>query len=160
MSTLLSKNGINEAMLRRKKHLRHVRNGFTLVEVLATVAMLTFGLVAILNLHAATMIGSSIASHSTMATNLAESQSEYLQTLAAGQLSQISEDPEYLTVDGLPCTPPTDPDDVPCFFTRTTTITSGVPLTNSTTASIKLEWGDDKVFIYDTIVGRFILANN
>lgn len=131
-------------------------NGFTLIEVLATVALLAFGLSAILSLQASTMKGSSRASGNNMATFLAESQLEYLRTMNPNRLLTVSPDPEKLTYSGLPC----EGADAagPCFFTRTTTVIAEHPVANSFVVSVNVSWADianndsNRNLTFDTVI--------
>jgi len=130
------------------KAARKTASGMTLVELLVTVVVLAFGISGILKLQSATMYSSSRSSALTMATFLAESQTELLRTMDYNRVAFVSQDPEKLSRSGLDCTG-SSPE--PCFFTRTTTLTTQVPTTTSTTVSIKVQWLKQEL-IYDTIV--------
>jgi prepilin-type N-terminal cleavage/methylation domain-containing protein len=60
---------------------KSLRPGFTLVEVLITVAVIAFGCLAALLMQSTALRGNTMADHMTVATFLAESEMERLQSL-------------------------------------------------------------------------------
>lgn len=122
--------------------------GMTLVEVLAAIALLALGTAGILALQVQTMQAGSLANGRNMATFLAESHSEWLRTIDINRVEFVSQAPEKLTITGQLCA---DAPTEPCIFTRTTTITKGVPTTTSYAVSIKVQWRNMTV-VYDTVV--------
>lgn len=122
--------------------------GMTLIELLVSIAFLAVGLAGILALQVHTAQAGALANGRNMATILAESQSEWLRTMAINRVEFVSQDPEKLTASGQLCT---DAPAEPCVYTRTTTITRGVPVTTGYAVSIKVQWLNKQI-IYDTVV--------
>lgn len=123
--------------------------GMTLVELLAVVIILAIGITGVIKLHGTTMTQGAAATNMSMATFLAESQSEWLHSLEPSAVQFVSPKPEKLTADGLPC-PESDPTAV-CPYTRTTTVKAGVPTGASMAVLITIKW-QNKVLYYDTVI--------
>lgn len=148
MLTFFSKLRRAEAEAGEHKRVKHLAKGVSLVELLAAIALLALGIAGVLALQVQTMQAGSLANGRNMATFLAESKSEWLRTIGINRVEFVSQDPEKLTTSGQLCA---DAPSEPCVFTRTTTITKGVPTTTSYAVSIKVQWQNKQV-IYDTVV--------
>lgn len=133
---------------RSHKRLKSLAAGMTLVEILVAMVVLALGIAGLLALQTQTLNAGALAAGRNVATFLAESQSEWLRTMDINKVGSVSQAPELLTTSGQLCA---DAPSLPCYFTRTTTITKGVPTTNSYAVSIKVEWLNKEV-VYDTVV--------
>ncbi|MDR1487051.1 MAG: prepilin-type N-terminal cleavage/methylation domain-containing protein [Deltaproteobacteria bacterium] len=116
------------------------RAGFTLIEVLVSVAILAFGLMSALFLQISSIKYGSQADHLTVASMLAESEIERLKTYT--QFNEIpdavSTSLEYLTREGEVCAL----GDSRCVYTRETTLEQGFPTTRSHSIVVKIFWND------------------
>jgi len=143
----------------KNRTLRRGRNGFTLIEILATVVVLGIGSLAVISLMAASMKGNETASTNSMSSFLAESRIEWLRSLDFNEIPFESGTAEKLSVQGENCEPDCIHDSPPCqapvcYYTRTTTVTSGYPTSLSHEVSVKVEWTSDRdhELIYDTVI--------
>ena len=148
MSKNFSKLRLAGAEAGEHNQLKPLAKGVSLVEVLVAIAILALGIAGVLALQAQTMQAGSLAAGRNTAVFLAESQSEWLRTIGINRVEFISPDPEKLTISGQPCA---DAPSEPCVYTRTTTVTKGVPTTTSYAVSIKVQWQNKQV-VYDTVV--------
>jgi prepilin-type N-terminal cleavage/methylation domain-containing protein len=114
--------------------------GFTLVEILISVVILSIGLMSALFLQLLTIKHGSQADHLTVASMLAESEIERLKSFV--NFNEIPDEVnaglEYLTREGEPCTLGADR----CVYTRQTTLTSREPTTRSHSVLVKVFWTD------------------
>jgi prepilin-type N-terminal cleavage/methylation domain-containing protein len=120
--------------------LKDHKKGFTLIEILISVVILSIGLVAALFLQLLTIKHGSQADHLTVASMLAESEIERLKTF-----TNFNEIPdavpsglEHLTREGELCTAGTDR----CIYSRRTTLTPRVPTTRSHSIEVDIFWND------------------
>jgi type IV pilus assembly protein PilV len=103
--------------------------GFTLIEVLVTALLLTFGLLGTLGLTTGVIRGNFFSKNTTSATAIAESQLEAVQN--RGYVNA--------TTTNFPAAPATvSTGNV--NFTRTTTITDNLPSSNMKTISVTVTW--------------------
>ena len=126
--------------------------GVTLIEVLAAVAIFGIGCMAVMSMQIMSMNSGQRATNLTIASFLAESQMEWLRSLAFNAVQAVSQNPERLARDGEAC-PASAPDNT--CFTRTTTINLGTPTSRSYQIWVEVKWkgldGERKV-IYDTVI--------
>ena len=127
----------------------------TLIEVLAAVAIFGVGCMAVMAMQIMSMNSGQRATGITIASFLAESQLEWVQSLSFNEVGLVSKNPERLTRDGETC--PADMAASSCY-TRTTTVTLGATTRRSYNVSVQVDWqGIDgaQQLIYDTIVSDF-----
>lgn len=125
--------------------------GMTLVELMVTAAVLAIGLGAVVGLHSATMSSAMNSSYLTVATFIAESQSEWLRSMDFNRVKFVSQDPVELGPNGEEDCDSSDSSKPPCFFTRTVTLEESAPTRRSYTISIKVQWLNKEI-IYDSVV--------
>ena len=140
------------------------RPGFTLLEILVSVVVLAIGCLAVISMQTSTMEGGARAYNLTVASFLAESEIERLQTLSRGVARAVSPDPAhpataYLTRDGSAC----DISTASCYK-RTTTIINGAPTSQNLWVSIRIdslerkpgkqpaERSPEQSLVYDTLI--------
>jgi prepilin-type N-terminal cleavage/methylation domain-containing protein len=121
------------------------RRGFTLVELIITVCVLSFGCLAVLQMQSASMRGSNLADNLTAATFLAESEMERLKSLPFTDLTLEANlgtvTTENLNRMGEVClTPPNCPN---YHFTRTINYYSNTPTSFSHQVEIEVSWRDN-----------------
>lgn len=141
------------AFFQRRLAARPMAAGFTLTEVLVSVLVLTAGCMVVISMQATGMNSGDRAGTLAVATFLAESQAEWLQTIELNEVQFVSDSPESLAWDGSTCLP----GDGRCF-TRTVKTVCFTPTTRSCEVSIKVEWqaADGKHnLVYDTVVSDF-----
>lgn len=134
-------------------------SGMSLIEVLVALVVLAIGCMAALNMQTTAMRGGAMSYEATVATFLAESQAEWAQTQSRNQLSFVSSDPEYYSLDGLPCSWLDNPAEVlNCEqngMSLVTNVATGTPTTLSSEVVITVSWeglsGLDSI-TYSTIV--------
>jgi Tfp pilus assembly protein PilV len=76
------------------KKLISARGGFTLVEILISICVLTFGCLAVIHMHTTTLKGSNYSDNLTAAVFLAESEMERLKALNSSDLKDLVDDGE------------------------------------------------------------------
>ena len=135
------------------------RPGFTLVEILVSVLIITAGLSSAIFLQVMTVRHGTKADNLTVASLLAESEIERLKTytnynkIPAG----VAAGEESLTREGEPC----PPGSAQCFR-RVTEIESGSPTRRSHTVTVTVSWdgtGDNQV-VYEAILTDINLGNS
>jgi prepilin-type N-terminal cleavage/methylation domain-containing protein len=137
-----------------------IRGGFTLVEILVSVLIITIGLVSAIFLQILSVKNGTRADNMTVASLLAESEIERLKTYTSfNQIpSGVATGIEPLTRDGQVC----DPDVSACFF-RTTMLVSQQPTSRSHTVRVTVSWtgsmGADSV-TYEAILTDINLGNS
>lgn len=138
-----------------KKYRLKTSGGFTLTELLVSMLVLAVGCMAVISMQASGMNAGDRAGNLSVATFLAESQAEWIQTMALDKIQFLSKAPEKLTWDGSAC--PSSASDNQCF-TRTTNTACFTPTTRSCEVSITVAWqgADGKhSLVYDTVVSDF-----
>jgi type IV pilus assembly protein PilV len=110
----------------RKLHIRKVKDtrGFTLLEVMITVAILAVGLLGLAGLQIVAIKGNSFGQQMTVASTLAQNQLEMLRE-SAGALSNGN---DFVT------------DQNGITYARTWTVTANAPQTNMDTVNITVRW--------------------
>jgi prepilin-type N-terminal cleavage/methylation domain-containing protein len=118
--------------------------GFTLVELLITIAVISFGCLAAIQLQLASLRGTATADHMTVATFLAESEMERLKSLTWVELTEESDEgakvESNLDRNGLSC-----PSSTQCegfVYNRTVRFFKGEPTTMSTQVEVEVSWRD------------------
>ena len=124
----------------RRGNLRKDQKGFTLLEFLIAVMVLSIGLLGMASLTGAMINLNRTAYNSTKAVTMAEEKMEELRNL------------NYQTLSSLPSSY-----DSESIFTRNWTLNNNVPDTNMTTIVVTVTWtwkGDSKSLSLRSVVGR------
>ena len=135
--------------------LKNFPAGFTLLEILVSLVVLAIGCLAAISMQTSTMEGGAQAYNTTVASFLAESEIERLQSLSRGRALAVSPDPNNpatanLTRDGSAC----DPAGGLCY-TRTTTILDCTPTSQNLWVSIRIDFpgrSQSQSLVYDTLI--------
>lgn len=125
--------------------------GFTLTEVLVSMMVMVVGCMAVIGMQATGMNVGDRAAKISVATFLAESQIEWLQTMRVDSVRFVSKQPEKLTRDGSVCSG--DPGEF--CYTRTTLTNCFTPTTRSCEVAVTVEWqaaDGPQTLSYDTVV--------
>lgn len=137
-------------------------SGMSLIEVLVALLVLAIGCMAALNMQTKAMQGSALSYEATVATFLAESQAEWLQTQSLNQLRFLSSAPELYSLNGMPCS---WLDNVKPDYERSrcenkglrlvTNVVSGTPTTLTAEVVITVSWdgvnGLDSISYYTLV---------
>jgi prepilin-type N-terminal cleavage/methylation domain-containing protein len=132
-----------------------LKPGFTLLEILVSLVVLAIGCLAAISMQTSTMEGGALAYHMTVASFLAESEIERLQSLTRGRARVEPATPANLTRDGSAC--PADGSRGPCY-TRTTTVLPGAPTSQNLWVSIRVDFPGQSSnskrgsLVYDTLI--------
>jgi type IV pilus modification protein PilV len=120
------------------------RTGFTLIEVLMTVAVIAFGCLAAIQMQVTAIRGTATADNLTVATFLAESEMERLKSLSWADLQAEAANgdatEDKLDRNGFGCETGTD-----CaghMFSRTIRYYRRQPTTMSTQVEVEINWRD------------------
>lgn len=139
-------------LFRRRPTRSGAASGFTLTEVLVSMLVLTAGCMAVISMQASGMNAGDRAGSLAVASFLAESQAEWLQTMDLNKVQFSSSGPEALAWDGSPC------ETGERCFNRTVKTVCYTPTKRSCEVSITVEWkaasGNHKL-VYDTVVSDF-----
>ncbi|MDR1656333.1 MAG: prepilin-type N-terminal cleavage/methylation domain-containing protein [Deltaproteobacteria bacterium] len=112
-------------------------DGFTLVEILVSVVILSIGLVATILLQVMSIKHGTHADNLTVASLLAESEIERLRTFTKfNEIPNAIEPLVTMTREGEVCTIPS----AACTFTMTTTLTPLQPTSRSHSIDITISW--------------------
>jgi type II secretion system protein I len=116
-------------------------NGFTLMEVLVAMVLLTLGLLGVANLTIGVIKGNSYSKNVTTATVVAQQQIEQAQRLGYTNSNSLAGS----TTVSMGST----------SFTRTTTVTNSTPAANMKTVSVAVSWnpGNNSVSL-NTIISE------
>ncbi|MDR1395206.1 MAG: prepilin-type N-terminal cleavage/methylation domain-containing protein [Deltaproteobacteria bacterium] len=118
--------------------------GFTLVEVLVSVAVIAFGCLAVSQMQISSMRGNLTAANITVASILAESEMERLKSLPEAAFQEEVRDGSReegpLNRLGLLC--PVGQECSGYIFTRRIRFFPGFPTTLSTQAAVEVTWAD------------------
>jgi prepilin-type N-terminal cleavage/methylation domain-containing protein len=121
--------------------------GFTLVEILITIAVLAFGCLAVLLLQSSAMRGNTLSDNMTVATFLAESELERLKSLTREKLSEEIEAGttvvRYLNRLGQICPKASAGQCRPYPFARTLSFYPKKPTAFSSQAEVEVAWTDN-----------------
>jgi prepilin-type N-terminal cleavage/methylation domain-containing protein len=119
-------------------------SGFTLVELLITVAVLSIGCLTAIQMQANSLRSSNLADNITVATFLAEAEMERLKALPFPKLTVEAESGESVTTGlnrlGQVCVPPACSGHI---FSRTVTYYPYTPTSRSHQVEITVNWTDN-----------------
>jgi type II secretion system protein I len=107
-------------------NIAHHNNGFTLMEVLVAMVLLTLGLLGVAKLTIGVIKGNSYSKNVTTATVVAQQQIEQAQRLGYTNLDSLAGSTTVSMGDKT--------------FTRTTTVTNSTPAANMKTVSVAVSW--------------------
>ena len=102
-------------------------NGFTLIEVMLTLVILSIGILAMAQLQIAAIRGNALAQRMTTAASVAEGKIEQLKNAPFADIQ--AESPTQVTASNL-------------NFTREVTVTNNSPMANTKTVSVIVTWKD------------------
>jgi prepilin-type N-terminal cleavage/methylation domain-containing protein len=131
-----------------------LKPGFTLMEILVSVAVLAIGCLAAISMQTKTMSGGAQAYDLTVASFLAESEIERLKSLARGRAKDPYDDagsnPARLTPKGWPCD---DDNTGPCYI-RETEFHDGTPTSMNLWVRVRVwpEKHPSKVLTHDALI--------
>jgi len=116
-------------------------DGFTLLEVLVALILLTFGMLGVANLTIGVIKGNSYSKNVTTATIVAQQQIEQAQRLGYTNSNSLAGSAN-ISMGGT-------------SFTRTTTVTNATPAANMKTVSVAVSWnpGNNSVSL-NTIISQ------
>ena len=119
-----------------RSHARNIRQelvawqqGFTLLEVLVTIVILSIGLLGIAGLTTGVIRGNHYSKNITSATAAAQTQLEAVKSRGYAEAVAANFPADIVNMGGM-------------SFNRTTTITADSPATNMKTASVTVNWTD------------------
>ena len=119
-----------------RSHARNIRQefvawqqGFTLLEVLVTIVILSIGLLGIAGLTTGVIRGNHYSKNITSATAAAQTQLEAVKSRGYAEAVAANFPADIVNMGGM-------------SFNRTTTITDDSPATNMKTASVTVNWTD------------------
>ena len=135
-----------------RKHVRNLRpqlvawqQGFTLLEVLVTIVILSIGLLGIAGLTTGVIRGNHFSKNITSATAAAQTQLEAIKSRGYAEALEANFPADIVTMGGM-------------SFNRTTTITADSPATNMKTASVTVNWTESnntaRSVVLETILAR------
>ena len=136
-------------MHRHGRNIRQARvawqQGFTLLEVLVTIVILSIGLLGIAGLTTGVIRGNHYSKNITSATAAAQTQLEAIKSRGYAEAVEANFPADFVNMGGM-------------SFNRTTTITADSPATNMKTASVTVNWTDSnntaRSVILETILAR------
>ena len=102
-------------------------HGFTLIEVMLTLVILSIGILAMARLQIAAIRGNALAQRMTTAASVAEGKIEQLKNAPFADIQ--AESPTQVTASNL-------------NFTREVTVTNNSPMANTKTVSVIVTWKD------------------
>jgi len=121
------------------------QQGFTLLEVLVTIVILSIGLLGIAGLTTGVIRGNHYSKNITSATAAAQTQLEAIKSRGYAEAVEANFPADFVNMGGM-------------SFNRTTTITADSPATNMKTASVTVNWTDSnntaRSVILETILAR------
>ncbi len=115
-------------------------NGFSLIEVLIALVVLSVGLMGTSQVMFSTMTSNNLNRQHTRATALAQDQMERLQRGGYAALPVGTTTQEYGTIAGQP------------QYKRITTVVDNSPVTNLRTVTVEMRWGGDKHRLVSTTI--------
>lgn len=128
------------------------RAGFTLIELLVSIVILAIGCMVVIKMQTSGMNAGERASDLAVASFLAESQAEWIQTKDVNELQFMSDISEDLAWDGSECPAGSTADRC---FARTTKAICFTPTSRSCEVSVQVAWtatDGEHLLVYDTVV--------
>jgi type IV pilus assembly protein PilV len=108
-----------------------IEDGFTLIEIMITLVILSIGLVALAGLQVSAIKGNTFSKRMTTAVSIANQKLEQLKDTAYANV--LSESSTQITIS--------QPNQPSMNFTRQVTVTNG-PLANTKTVNVTVTWSD------------------
>jgi type IV pilus assembly protein PilV len=112
--------------MKRRLRMRDT-DGFTLIELMITLAVLSIGLLALASMQVSAVKANALAKRLTLATALAEARMEEIKGLPFASVQ--SESPTTVTAANM-------------SFTREVTVTANSPVANAMTVQVAVRWTD------------------
>jgi type IV pilus assembly protein PilV len=109
------------------KSLMRSEEGFTLIEIMITLVILSIGLVALAGLQVSAIKGNAFSKRMTAAVSIANQKLEQLKDTAYANI--LSESSTQITQSNIQ-------------FTRQVTVTNNSPLANTKTVNVTVTWSD------------------
>ena len=109
--------------------LSSIEEGFTLIEIMITLVILSIGLVALAGLQVTAIKGNTFSKRMTAAVSIANQKLEQIKDMAYGDI--LSQSPTQITI--------TEGNQSSMNFTRQVTVTNG-PLANTKTVNVTVTW--------------------
>jgi type IV pilus assembly protein PilV len=104
-----------------------IEDGFTLIEIMITLVILSIGLVALAGLQASAIKGNAFSKRMTAAVSIANQKLEQIKDTAYANI--LSESPTQITQSNM-------------RFTRQVTVTNNSPLADTKTVNVTITWSD------------------
>jgi len=106
------------------------RNGFTLIEVMMALFMMTIALLGLVSVTVAVIQGTDFSKRMTTATTLAKDKMEEIKRLS---FNAIASGTDYRNANGTEGT-------TGAYFTRVVTVSANTPSTDMKTVEVKVTW--------------------
>ncbi|MDR0356416.1 MAG: prepilin-type N-terminal cleavage/methylation domain-containing protein [Deltaproteobacteria bacterium] len=139
---------------------RRFGEGFTLVEILITIAILAIGMLGTLHLQIVSVKSGSKAESLTTASLLAESEIERLRAFPNfNRLRSAIVDSERIAKDGQICRTAEEN----CPFSRNVALTERTPTSRSHTVTVEILWSDStgpQRLVYDAVFTDYNLGSS
>ncbi|MDY7032896.1 MAG: prepilin-type N-terminal cleavage/methylation domain-containing protein [Thermodesulfobacteriota bacterium] len=127
----------------KMRNLLSKREGFTLLEVLISMSVLSMGLLGVAAMSVYVSQGNAQARKVTAATVLAQSQLEAFKDMAYASITTGSDSNNPVDESG----------NAGGIYTRTWTVTDNVPYANVKKVECTVSWGSDSISLY-TLIAR------
>jgi type IV pilus assembly protein PilV len=114
------------------RRLISIEEGFTLIEIMITLVILSIGLVALAGLQVSAIKGNAFSKRMTTAVSIANERLEQIKDKAYADI--LSESPTQI-----PIKYPNEPE---MIFIRQVTVTNNSPLANTKTVNVTVTWSD------------------
>jgi type IV pilus assembly protein PilV len=109
------------------KSLVSIEDGFTLIEIMITLVILSIGLTALAGLQVSAIKGNTFSKRMTAAVSIANQKLEQIKDTAYANI--LSESSSQITQSNM-------------SFTRQVTVTNNSPLANTKTVNVTVTWSD------------------
>jgi type IV pilus assembly protein PilV len=114
------------------RRLISIEDGFTLIEIMITLVILSIGLVALAGLQVSAIKGNAFSKRMTTAVSIANEKLEQVKDTPYAEI--LSDSPTQILIDY--------PNEPRMIFTRQVTVTNNVPLANTKTVNVTVTWSD------------------
>jgi type IV pilus assembly protein PilV len=114
------------------KSLISIEEGFTLIEIMITLVILSIGLVALAGLQVSAIKGNAFSKRMTTAVSIANQKIEQFKDTSYANI--LSESSTQITT--------THPNQPSMTFTRQVTVTNNSPLANTKTVNVTVTWSE------------------